>query len=247
MEKIETYELLSIRLGAIHGLMTEMLEALLRWITDGAAKRFALEHESDQVMFTEMEPFYQLSSMVEDFGNTLAWLENPHLEFLPALEEMYCFDCARDDNPAVNGPAIPETGIELLDILLYLVSMITQLQSFTAERMSDAEKGRFEDTSAYSPQDVPILNTELLVRTADIKEQFHHVRKIMFPDSETDLRTEMKDFVENLLKLQKDELTRLLPFVPDESEIESMESRKLDEERGKEFLASWYEAKAETS
>ncbi len=60
MEKNDTHQLLSIRLGAIHSLMTEMLEAFLAWITDGAAKRFALEHKSEQVMFSDMEPFYQL-------------------------------------------------------------------------------------------------------------------------------------------------------------------------------------------
>ncbi len=213
MEKIETYQLLSIRLGAIHGLLVEMLEVFLGWSTDGSAKRFVSEHKSEQAIFTDMEPFYQLSSLIQDFGDTLAWLENPHWEPLPALEEIYSFEGARDDNPAVNGPAMPETGIEFLDILLYLVSMVTELDSFTTKLMSDSEKGRFKDTSAYNAKDVPILNTELLVKAADIKEQFHAVRKIMFPGSETDLRTEMKDFVENLLKLQRDELTRLLPFL----------------------------------
>ena len=245
MEKIETHQLLSIRLGAIHGLLVDMLEVFLGWIIDGGAKRFALEHESEQIIFSDMEPFYQLLSLVQNFGDTLAWLENPHLKPLPALEEMYCLDCARDDNPAVNSPAMPSTGIEFLDTLLYLVSMITQLDSFAEKLMSDSEKGRFKDTSAYSAKDVPILNAELLVHAADIKEQFHAVLKIMVPDSGTDLGTEMKDFVENRLKLQEDELTRLLAFMPGELGVESIESRKLGEERKKEFFASWHGAKPE--
>ena len=241
MEKIDVYQLLPTRLGAIHELWIEMLQVFLAWITDGSAKRFALEHESEQVMSSYMEPFYQLAVMVQHFGEAFAWLENPHLEPLSALEEIYLFE-GRDDNPAVAGPFLPDTGIGFLDLLLYLVIMMNQLDSFAEKLTSDSEKGRFKDTAAYNGTDLSLFNTELLVRTADIKEQFDHVRNIMLPGSETELPTDMVDFVQNHLKIQKDELARLLPLVPDKSEI-----GKLDDKREQESLASWYGAQAETS
>lgn len=239
MAKTDNIELLSVRLGALHKLITEMRQTLQDWIRDGSAKRFALAHpeESDGV---EQE-FGSLIIQFGDLGEKLAWLANPHAAPLPVLEEMYEVDSFLDDNPIVNCDDFPETGTRHLDTAMCLVNVMNGIDSAVQDLKADCGRGRFDNDSDYPDEEMARACTGLLVDSIYILDHHYALRPVMVPDAHIDVPGEMSDYLKNRIRIQEHEIEMLRASIPSDEELAArVIAEQEEEEQAKRFFASWH-------
>lgn len=229
---------LSVRLDAVHWLLTEMLNTLLGWITEGSAKRFATEHgpESDSVE----QDFASLISPLADLGERLAWLDNPHLEALRPLEGADESEGFRLDNPVETFTEFPDTKNRFLNTLLLVTSMLNQTHSLTEKLMMGCEQGRFKDESQYRRTDLNTACIGLLVDSIHLLEQFWSLKPFMLPGVDVDVPSAIKDYLMNRMDIRDDEVALLRASLPEEEIVGATVAAASDEEDARRFFASWY-------
>lgn len=238
MANTDNVQLLSKRLEALHELMTEILLTILGWIADGAAKRLARECGSDNNSVEQ--DFGSLIPTLGYFGEKLAWLRNPHAEPLPSFEEMYYVASFLDDNPIADCDDFPDTGIRLLDTLLFLANILNAMDSAAQKLKADCLRERFNDDSDYPDEDMKRACTGLLIDVVYILDQYYALKPIMVADAEIDVPGQIKDYLENRMGIQKHETELLRKSLPTDKEIEAAEkARKEDEGQAKRLFASW--------
>jgi hypothetical protein len=238
MANTENVQLLSKRLNACHELMAEILLTILSWMADGAAKRLGAERGSE---YDPVEQdFGSLMITIGYLGEKLAWLENPHAEPLPSLGEMYEIDPNHENNPMVHCDDFPETGIRLLDTVLFLANVANAMDSAAQKLKADCLRERFNNDSDYPDEDVKRACTGLLIDSIHILDQYYGLKPIMVPGAEIDVPGEIKYYLENRMGIQKHETELLRKSLPTDEEIEAAEKvRKEDEEQAKQFFDSW--------